>query len=318
MAVFFWISEKISLFLCQLENNELKMPKLYDEVNLQRKPHWLKIKLHDTATYAEVDRIVKRHSLHTICSSGMCPNKSECWSKRTATFMILGDICTRSCRFCATKSGRPLAPDADEPQHIAESVALMGLRHVVVTSVTRDDLPDGGAVHWAQTVEAIRAKNPNATIELLIPDLDARPELLDVVLASKPDIVGHNIETVQRLTPLVRSRAKYATSLAALRHLAEQGAVTKSGIMVGLGESDEEVLQTLHDLRDAGVRIVTLGQYLRPTLEHYPVAEYITPEKFDWYRQKALEMGFSYCASAPLVRSSYLADEALESVKNVK
>jgi lipoic acid synthetase len=211
-----------------------------------------------------------------------------------------------------------LAPDADEPQHIAESVALMQLRHVVVTSVTRDDLPDGGAAHWAQTVEAVRAKNPNATIELLIPDLDARPELLDVVLASKPDIVGHNIETVQRLTPLVRSRAKYATSLATLRYLAEQGAVTKSGIMVGLGESDDEVLQTLHDLRDAGVKIVTLGQYLRPTLEHYPVAEYITPEKFDWYRQKPLEMGFSYCASAPLVRSSYLAEAALESVKNVK
>ena len=232
--------------------------------------------------------------------------------------MILGDICTRSCRFCATKSGRPLAPDADEPQNIAESVALMGLRHVVVTSVTRDDLPDGGAAHWAQTVEAVRAKNPNATIELLIPDLDARPDLLEVVLASKPDIIGHNIETVERLTPLVRSKAKYLTSLATLKHLAEQGAVTKSGIMVGLGESDDEVLQTLRDLRDAGVRIVTLGQYLRPTLEHYPVAEYITPEKFDWYKQKALEMGFSYCASAPLVRSSYLAEEALESVNGVK
>ena len=313
--IFFWIYRKISLFLCQLENNELKMPKLYDEVNVQRKPHWLKIKLHDTATFAEVDRIVKRHSLHTICSSGMCPNKSECWSKRTATFMILGDICTRSCRFCATKSGRPLAPDAEEPQHIAESVALMGLRHVVVTSVTRDDLPDGGAAHWAQTVEAIRAKNPNATIELLIPDLDGRADLIDIVVASKPDIIGHNIETVERLTPEVRSRAKYRTSLQTLKIISSRGVVSKSGLMVGLGESDDEVLQTLRDLREVGVEIVTLGQYLRPSLEHYPVAAYITPEKFDWYRSQALEMGFSYCASAPMVRSSYLADAALESVK---
>ncbi len=291
------------------------MPKLYDEVNVLKKPQWLKIRLHDTASFAEVDRIVKQHGLHTICSSGMCPNKSECWSRRTATFMILGDICTRNCRFCATKSGHPSPTDPDEPLKVAESVALMGLRHVVVTSVTRDDLPDGGAAHWAATTRAIRAKNPNATIELLIPDLDARHDLLDTVLASGPDIIGHNIETVERLTPLIRSRAKYRTSLETLKYLGSRGAVTKSGIMVGLGESDDEVGQTLRDLRDAGVRIVTLGQYLRPTLEHYPVAEYITPEKFDRYRQQALEMGFDYCASAPLVRSSYLADAALKSVR---
>jgi len=228
--------------------------------------------------------------------------------------MILGDICTRSCRFCATRSGRPLPPDPSEPQQVAESVRLMGLRHVVVTSVDRDDLPDGGAAQWAATVAAIRTENPDATIELLIPDLDARPDLLDVIAASKPDIIGHNIETVERLTPLVRSRARYRTSLAVLEHLARRGAVSKSGLMVGLGESDDEVLQTLHDLREAGVKIVTLGQYLRPTLEHYPVAAYITPEKFDWYRQQALEMGFSYCASAPMVRSSYLADEALQAI----
>ena len=197
---------------------------------------------------------------------------------------------------------------------MAESVALMKLRYVVVTSVTRDDLPDGGAAHWAATVEAIRTQNPDAVIELLIPDLDARPDLLEVIVASKPDIIGHNIETVERLTPVVRSRAKYRTSLETLNR---QGVVTKSGLMVGLGESDDEVLQTLHDLRDAGVRIVTLGQYLRPTLEHYPVAAYITPEKFEWYRLRALEMGFSYCASAPLVRSSYMAEEALRSVKSL-
>lgn len=290
------------------------MPKLYGDVKVPKKPDWLKIRLHRTAEYAEVQRIVDTHSLHTICSSGMCPNKAECWSRRTATFMILGEVCTRSCRFCATRSGRPAPPDAEEPEHVAESVRLMGLRHVVLTSVTRDDLPDGGALHWARTVEAIRRRNPEATIELLIPDLDARPELIDIVLASKPDIVGHNIETVERLTPQVRSRARYETSLQTLRHIARSGAAAKSGLMVGLGETDDEVSRTLHDLHAAGVRIVTIGQYLRPTLEHCPVAEYITPEKFDRYRQEALDMGFAYCASAPLVRSSYLADEALSSL----
>ena len=229
--------------------------------------------------------------------------------------MILGDICTRGCRFCATKTGIPLAPDASEPEKVAESVRLMGLRHVVVTSVTRDDLPDGGAQHWAATVEAIRRKNPDATIELLSPDLDARADLIEIVAASKPDIIGHNIETVERLTPLVRARAKYRTSMRALEIISASGAVSKSGLMVGLGESDDDVLQTLRDLRDVGVVIVTLGQYLRPSLEHYPVAAYITPEKFEWYRTQALEMGFSYCASAPMVRSSYLADAALESVR---
>ena len=294
------------------------MPKLHEEkVNVLKKPEWLKIRLHRTAEYADVQRIVRDHSLHTICSSGLCPNKAECWSRRTATFMILGEICTRNCRFCATLSGRPLPPDPSEPAKLAESVRLMGLRHVVVTSVTRDDLPDGGAAHWAECVRAIRAENPDVTIELLIPDLDAKPDLLDTVIASGPDIIGHNIETVERLTPVVRSRAKYRTSLETLRYLSDQGVVTKSGLMVGLGESDDEVLQTLHDLRDAGVRIVTLGQYLRPTLEHYPVAAYITPEKFEWYRLRALEMGFSYCASAPLVRSSYMAEEALRSVKSL-
>ena len=290
------------------------MPKLYERVTGIRKPDWLKIRLHRSAEYAEVRHIVEQHHLHTICSSGKCPNQAECWSRRTATFMILGDICTRGCRFCATQTGRPLAPNPEEPQEVAESVRLMQLKYVVLTSVTRDDLADGGANHWAATVEAIRQENPDAAIELLIPDLDAKDDLLDIILASKADIVGHNIETVERLTPEVRSRAKYRTSLQTLRYLSSRGAVTKSGIMVGLGESDDEVLQTLQDLRDAGVRIVTLGQYLRPSLEHYPVAAYITPEKFDWYRQKALEMGFDYCASAPLVRSSYLAEEALKSV----
>ena len=291
------------------------MPKLYAQVDAQRKPDWLKIRLHRTADYADVRHIVEQHGLHTICSSGRCPNQAECWSRRTATFMILGDVCTRGCRFCATATGHPLPPEADEPHRVAESVRLMQLKYVVVTSVTRDDLPDGGAAHWAATVKAIREVNPDTKIELLIPDLDARPELLATVTASQPDIIGHNIETVERLTPAVRARAKYRTSLETLRLLGEQGATTKSGLMVGLGESSEEVLQTLRDLREAGVKLVTIGQYLQPTPAHYPVAGYVTPEQFEAYRQQALAMGFSYCASAPLVRSSYLAEEALKSVE---
>ena len=279
-----------------------------------KKPEWLKIRLHRNDTFAEVDRIVRRHSLHTICSSGRCPNKAECWSRRTATFMILGDVCTRNCKFCATCTGHPSAPDPSEPRNVAESVSLMALRHVVVTSVTRDDLPDGGARHWAATVEAIRRTNPSATIEILIPDMDARHELLDIVAASQPDIAGHNIETVERLTPAVRSRAEYRRSLATLEYLSSCGLVTKSGLMVGLGESGDEVLQTLRDLRSAGVRIVTIGQYLQPTADHWPVAEYVTPEQFVRYRKMALDEGFDYCASAPLVRSSYLAEEALKNV----
>ena len=290
------------------------MPKSCDDAQQPRKPDWLKIRLHRNARFAEVKSIVDTHRLHTICSSGKCPNQAECWSRRTATFMILGEICTRNCRFCATLTGHPAPPDDDEPQKVAQSVALMGLRHVVLTSVTRDDLDDRGARHWAATVEAVRERNPEATIELLIPDFDARTELIDTVLASKPDIVGHNIETVERLTPAIRSRARYHTSMATLGHIAASGAVAKSGLMVGLGESDEEVLRTLHDLRQAGVRIVTLGQYLRPTAQHVPVAEYVTPAKFEEYRRAALEMGFDYCASAPMVRSSYLADEALGSI----
>lgn len=294
------------------------MPRLHDKADALKKPGWLKIRLHRTPEYAEVQHLVEKHALHTICSSGMCPNKAECWSRRTATFMILGDICTRACRFCATATGHPLAPEAEEPQRIARSVALMHLRHAVVTSVTRDDLPDGGAAHWARTVRAIRDRNPDTAIELLIPDLDARQTLLDEVIASRPDIIGHNIETVERLTPEVRSRAKYRTSLETLRYLGEKGVVTKSGLMVGLGERDDEVLQTLRDLRAVGVRIVTIGQYLQPTPAHRPVADYIDPDKFAGYRQQALEMGFDYCASAPLVRSSYRAEQAQACVKSLQ
>ncbi len=291
------------------------MPSLRDRAFNLSKPDWLKIRLHSNPTYAEVERIVKEHSLHTICSSGMCPNKAECWSRKTATFMLMGDICTRNCRFCATTTGRPLPLDPTEPAKLADSVELMGLKHIVLTSVTRDDLPDQGAAHWVKAVEAIRAKGMETTIELLISDMNASADLLRVVVSSGADIIGHNIETTRELTPTVRSKANYESSLSALRQLSELGATTKSGIMVGLGESDEQIIETLRDLRSVGVKIVTLGQYLRPTLEHHPVDRYVTPERFEWYREQAMAMGFSYCASAPLVRSSYLADAALSAVK---
>ncbi len=278
------------------------------------KPEWLKIRLHSDPTFAEVERIVKNHSLHTICSSGMCPNKAECWSRKTATFMLMGDVCTRNCRFCATQTGRPLPLDDSEPQQLAESVALMGLKHVVLTSVTRDDLPDHGAEHWVRAVAAIKARCAATTIELLISDMDYRRDLLRVVVGSGAEIIGHNIETTRALTPAIRSKASYEGSLKTLEILAEEGATTKSGIMVGLGESDDDVFETLKDLHSVGVRLVTIGQYLRPSLAHHPVARYVEPTTFELYRERALEMGFSYCASAPLVRSSYLAEQALQSI----
>ncbi|MBQ5931185.1 MAG: lipoyl synthase [Tidjanibacter sp.] len=291
------------------------MPDFKNKVVRQLKPEWLKIKLHDGEGYAEVAHIVERHGLHTICSSGKCPNKAECWSRKTATFMILGDICTRGCKFCATPTGRPLPIDPNEPQKVAESIRLMGLKHAVITSVDRDDLPDAGAEHWSRVIEAVKATNPDTTIEVLLPDFDGKEELMDIVIAAKPHILGHNLETIRRITPLVRSKAKYDTSLKTLAYFAASGIPTKSGLMVGLGESHEEVLEALADLRKAGVEIVTLGQYLRPTAKHYPVDKYVTPEEFDLFKQEGLEMGFKYVASAPLVRSSYLADQAVEACK---
>lgn len=291
------------------------MPKVYDRVNVDIKPDWLKIKLHSDERFAKVAQIVERNGLHTICSSGKCPNKAECWSRRTATFMILGDICTRACRFCATATGKPLPIDPGEPEKVARSIALMELRHAVVTSVTRDDLADGGAAHWARVVEAVRDANPQTTIEVLIPDMDGRPELLDIILAARPDITGHNIETVERLTPEIRSRAKYRTSLAALSYISANGGTAKSGLMVGLGETRDEVLAAMDDLRAAGACIITIGQYLRPTRLHRPVAEYVTPKTFEFYRQEALARGFSYAACGPLVRSSYMAERAMDEIR---
>lgn len=282
---------------------------------LLRKPEWLKIRLENSEEYSVVSRLVKENGLHTICGSGKCPNMNECWSRGTATFMILGNICTRSCRFCATASGKPLAVDQYEPVKVANSISIMKLKHAVITSVDRDDLADGGANHWAQTVKAIAEKNENTTIELLIPDFDGDKSLIDLVIDSKPDILGHNIECVRRVTPSIRSRAKYDLSLSVISHIASRGMVTKSGIMVGVGEEDFEVIETLSDLREAGCNIVTIGQYLQPTAKHLAVSRYVHPDTFAMYKERALEMGFDYVESAPLVRSSYMADKAVNQCK---
>ena len=280
---------------------------------MRQKPDWLKIKLDTSANFSETDKIVKEHNLHTICSSGKCPNKAECWNRGTATFMILGDTCTRACKFCATKTGKPLPPDPTEPRRVAASIKLMKLKHSVITSVTRDDLPDQGASHWAEVIRICREVNPLVTIEVLIPDFDGREELIQIVADSKPDIIAHNIETVSRLTPLVRSKASYTTSLQTIKIISESGIKTKSGLMVGLGETEQEVTETLQDLYNHGCRIVTIGQYLQPSKAHLEVEEYIHPEQFDRFKIIASEIGFDYVESAPLVRSSYMAEKAIQS-----
>ncbi len=277
----------------------------------RQKPDWLKIKLPTGSNYRQVKQIVEGNHLHTICSSGKCPNMGECWGAGTATFMILGEICTRSCKFCATLTGKPLQPDLAEPSKVAESIRLMGLKHVVITSVDRDDLPDGGAAHWAATIRKIREINPETTIEVLIPDFDGKAELIALIAIEKPDIISHNLETVERLTPQVRSRAKYVTSLKVIESIGSFGIVSKSGIMVGLGENSEEVIQCMEDLRKAGCEILTIGQYLQPTKNHLEVLEYLHPDKFAFFKEEGLARGFSVVESAPLVRSSYHAEQHL-------
>ena len=277
-----------------------------------RKPEWLKISIGANERYTETKRIVENHCLHTICSSGRCPNMGECWGKGTATFMIGGDICTRSCKFCNTQTGRPLPLDADEPTHVAESIALMKLSHAVVTSVDRDDLPDLGAGHWARTITEIKRINPDTTIEVLIPDFQGRMELVDKIIAANPEIISHNMETVRRISPLVRSAADYETSLQVIRRIAESGITAKSGIMVGLGETPSEVEELMDDLLATGCSILTIGQYLQPTRRHYPVEEYVTPEQFAQYKQTGLEKGFEQVESSPLVRSSYHAEKHIK------
>lgn len=280
-----------------------------------RKPEWLKISIGANERYTETKRIVESHCLHTICSSGRCPNMGECWGRGTATFMIGGNICTRSCKFCNTPTGRPLPLDPQEPTHVAESVRLMKLSHAVVTSVDRDDLPDLGAAHWAQTIREIRRLNPDTTLEVLIPDFQGRRELVEQVIEARPDVISHNMETVRRLSPLVRSAARYDTSLDVIRQIAASGITAKSGIMVGLGETPAEVEEVMDDLRAAGCQIMTIGQYLQPSHRHYPVAEYVTPAQFKRYEETGLAKGFTQVESGPLVRSSYHAEKSLRYLK---
>lgn len=280
-----------------------------------RKPEWLKISIGANERYTETKRIVDSHCLHTICSSGRCPNMGECWGKGTATFMIGGDICTRCCKFCNTQTGRPLPLDPNEPTHVAESVALMKLSHAVITSVDRDDLPDLGAAHWAHTIREIKRLNPETTVEVLIPDFQGRKELVAQVIEARPEIISHNMETVKRISPLVRSAARYETSLEVIRQVAASGTTTKSGIMVGLGETPEEVEELMDDLRQAGCQILTIGQYLQPSHKHYPVAEYVTPTQFVSYKEQGLAKGFDQVESAPLVRSSYHAEKQIRFYK---
>ena len=280
-----------------------------------RKPEWLKISIGANERYTETKRIVDSHCLHTICNSGRCPNMGECWGKGTATFMIGGDICTRCCKFCNTQTGRPLPLDPNEPTHVAESIALMKLSHAVITSVDRDDLPDLGAAHWVRTIQEIKRLNPETTVEVLIPDFQGRKELVAQVIEARPEIISHNMETVKRISPLVRSAARYETSLEVIRQVAASGTTTKSGIMVGLGETPEEVEELMDDLHQAGCQILTIGQYLQPSHKHYPVAEYVTPAQFVSYKEKGLAKGFDQVESAPLVRSSYHAEKQIRFYK---
>ncbi|MEY3344106.1 MAG: lipoyl synthase [Bacteroidota bacterium] len=273
-----------------------------------RKPSWLRVKLPVGEEYRKVRGLVDGYKLHTICESGNCPNMGECWGAGTATFMILGNVCTRSCGFCAVATGRPSAVDNKEPERVAESVFLMQVKHCVITSVDRDDLKDGGASIWVETIRAIRRKSPGTTMETLIPDFQGDWNNLQLVIDEKPEVISHNLETVRRLTKQVRIQAKYDRSLEVLKRISDAGVNAKSGIMLGLGESKEEILESMQDLRKSGVSILTLGQYLQPTREHLPVAEYIHPDMFAELKEKGIEMGFRYVESGPLVRSSYHAE----------
>ena len=274
-----------------------------------KKPKWLRVKLPTGENYKMVRSLVDEHKLHTICESGSCPNMGECWGEGTATFMILGNICTRSCGFCAVKTGRPDAVDEFEPGKVAHSVKTMKVKHAVITSVDRDDLKDGGAGIWVQTVKAVRHQSPGTTMETLIPDFAGKWENLQQIIEVAPEIVSHNLETVRRLTKQVRIQAKYDRSLEVLFRLKKGGMRTKSGVMLGLGETDEEIIETMQDLRAVGVDILTLGQYLQPTPKHLPIAEFVEPERFKKYEELGLKMGFRFVESGPLVRSSYHAEK---------
>ncbi len=276
------------------------------------KPKWLRVKLPTGKKYTELRGLVDKYNLNTICTSGSCPNMGECWTEGTATFMILGNICTRSCGFCGVNTGRPNTVEWDEPERVAQSIKIMNIKHAVITSVDRDDLKDMGSILWAETIKAIRRMNPNITLETLIPDFQGVTRNIDRIIAVQPEVISHNLETVKRLTREVRIQAKYERSLEVLKYLKEQGVKrTKSGIMLGLGETQNEVLKTMQDLRNVGIDIITIGQYLQPSKKHLPVKEFIFPEQFKEYEKVGLKMGFRHVESGALVRSSYKAQKHL-------
>lgn len=278
------------------------------EQKTRRLPEWFRMERPEGVNYSRLKNLSARHTLHTICKSGNCPNIGECWNAGTATFMILGEICTRACKFCSVKTGKPMEVDWEEPARLAESIRTLGLRHCVLTSVDRDDLEDGGAGFWAATIRKVKEVNPGLTMETLIPDFSGRMEDVQKVIDAGPEVISHNLETVRRLTPRIRSLNRYDTSLEVVRYIASKNVISKSGIMLGLGETAEEVLETMGDLRRAGCRVLTIGQYLQPTLANHPVREYIPPDKFGEYKKIGLEMGFRFVESSPLVRSSYRAE----------
>ncbi|MDR0420407.1 MAG: lipoyl synthase [Prevotellaceae bacterium] len=286
-----------------------------DKLTDNRKPDWLKIKLQHSKLSIQLSGILNKHRLHTICESGKCPNRGECWDCGTATFMICGDICTRSCKFCNVKSGKPMPPDPDEPENIANSVKLLKLKHVVITSVDRDDLSDLGASHWVEVIKAVKRENPNTTMEALIPDFQGKENLIRMITDTCPEVISHNLETVKRLSKHIRSKATYETSLSVIRQVASSGITAKSGIMLGLGETRNEVIETMNDLLAEGCRILTIGQYLRPSKSNVEVVEYIHPAIFEEYRNIGIAKGFDYVESAPLVRSSYHAEQHVPNQK---
>lgn len=282
------------------------------------KPDWLKIRLATVNDYSQVKGHLNRFGLHTICESGSCPNLGECWGAGTATFMILGDLCTRACRFCNVKTGKPLGLDTEEPGRVAQAVKLMKLKHCVITSVTRDDLADGGSEVWAETIKAVRRLNPGTTIETLIPDFKGRTEDIQRVVDAKPEIISHNLETVRRLTKALRVYAKYDVSLSVIKYISESGIISKSGIMLGIGETEEEVLQTMDDLLSVGCQIMTIGQYLRPAKDNMEVTEYVSPDVFKKYKVAGMDKGFQHVESSPLTRSSFHSGEQLNKILSLK
>ena len=279
-----------------------------EKENVRRLPEWFRMERPAGGNYSHLKNLSEKNNLHTICKSGNCPNIGECWNAGTATFMILGDICTRACKFCSVSTGKPKPVDWDEPRRLAESIKTLGVKHCVLTSVDRDDLEDGGASFWAETIRTVKKINPQVTLETLLPDFRGRHNYIQLVIDAGPEVISHNLETVQRLTSRIRSLNKYETSLDVVRYISSKGSISKSGIMLGLGETRDEVLDTMEDLRGTGCKVLTIGQYLQPTLHHYPVKDYIHPDVFREYKKTGLEMGFRFVESSPLVRSSYHAE----------